>query len=219
MGKKTKKPGKGKEKTQKKTAKAEEKKARRESRKLSPEDDIDAILCIGPLIITELCSVSFTGNSFPENFWQKMVLGVEGYPQELVSNIHIGIVFGGNPMPLNINPLKETELILYGGEFYNGTKDNANALKAQLDQQKTVVENLVSNTRLLESKIQEARSKKDTLKARAQSAKTASKVSEMLGNGMESQAEALGQLTTDDLDGKVVIISFSTVQHLMHLDQ
>lgn len=46
MGKKTKKPGKGKEKTEKKTAKAEEKRARRESKKLSPEDDIDAILVI-----------------------------------------------------------------------------------------------------------------------------------------------------------------------------
>lgn len=46
MGKKTKKPGKGKEKTEKKTAKAEEKKARRESKKISPEDDIDAILVI-----------------------------------------------------------------------------------------------------------------------------------------------------------------------------
>lgn len=44
MGKKNKKPGKGKEKTEKKTAKAEEKRARRESKKLSPEDDIDAIL-------------------------------------------------------------------------------------------------------------------------------------------------------------------------------
>ncbi|WJX50197.1 hypothetical protein P8452_36533 [Trifolium repens] len=73
---------------------------------------------------------------------------------------------------------------------------------------------------LLESKIQEARSKKDNLKARAQSAKTATKVSEMLGNvntssalsafekmeekvmTMESQAEALGQLTSDDLEGK-----------------
>ncbi|KAK2361898.1 membrane-associated 30 kDa protein, chloroplastic [Trifolium repens] len=73
---------------------------------------------------------------------------------------------------------------------------------------------------LLESKIQEARSKKDNLKARAQSAKTATKVSEMLRNvntssalsafekmeekvmTMESQAEALGQLTSDDLEGK-----------------
>ncbi|KAK6911443.1 PspA/IM30 [Dillenia turbinata] len=98
--------------------------------------------------------------------------------------------------------------------------DNASSLKAQLDQQRSVVDNLVSNTRLLESKIQEAKSKKDTLKARAQSAKTATKVSEMLGNvntssalsafekmeekvlAMESQAEALGQLTNDDLEGK-----------------
>ncbi|XP_027354631.1 membrane-associated 30 kDa protein, chloroplastic isoform X1 [Abrus precatorius] len=107
--------------------------------------------------------------------------------------------------------------------------DNASSLKAQLDQQKTVVENLVSNTRLLESKIQEARSKKDTLKARAQSAKTATKVSEMLGNvntssalsafekmeekvlAMESQAEALGQLTSDDLEGKFALLESSSV--------
>ncbi|XP_062007364.1 membrane-associated 30 kDa protein, chloroplastic-like isoform X2 [Rosa rugosa] len=99
--------------------------------------------------------------------------------------------------------------------------DNANSLKTQLDQQKGVVDNLVSNTKLLENKIQEARSKKDTLKARAQSAKTANKVSEMVGNvntssalsafekmeekvlTLESQAEALGQLTTDDLEGKM----------------
>nr|AFK43394.1 unknown [Lotus japonicus] len=107
--------------------------------------------------------------------------------------------------------------------------DNASSSKAQLDQQKGVVENLVSNTRLLESKISEARSKKDTLKARAQSAKTATKVSEMLGNvntssalsafekmeekvmTMESQAEALGQLTTDDLDGKFALLESSSV--------
>ncbi|XP_058094204.1 probable membrane-associated 30 kDa protein, chloroplastic [Magnolia sinica] len=107
--------------------------------------------------------------------------------------------------------------------------DNANVLKNQLGQQKTVVDNLVSNTRLLESKIQEARSKKDTLKARAQSAKTATKVSEMLGNvntssalsafekmeekvlAMESQAEALNQLTTDDLEGKFALLESSSV--------
>ncbi|CAL9749812.1 unnamed protein product [Musa acuminata subsp. burmannicoides] len=107
--------------------------------------------------------------------------------------------------------------------------DNASSLKAQLDQQKGVVDNLVSNTKLLESKIQEARSKKDTLKARAQSAKTATKVSEMLGNvntssalsafekmeekvmAMESQAEALNQLTTDDLEGKFALLESSSV--------
>uniref|UniRef100_A0A5B7AM57 Membrane-associated 30 kDa protein n=1 Tax=Davidia involucrata TaxID=16924 RepID=A0A5B7AM57_DAVIN len=107
--------------------------------------------------------------------------------------------------------------------------DNANAMKAQLDQQKSIVDNLVSNTRLLESKIQEAKSKKDTLKARAQSAKTATKVSEMLGNvntssalsafekmeekvlAMESQADALNQLTSDDLEGKFALLESSSV--------
>ncbi|KAK3017658.1 hypothetical protein RJ639_003275, partial [Escallonia herrerae] len=66
--------------------------------------------------------------------------------------------------------------------------DDASSMKAQIDQQKNVVENLVSNTRLLESKIQEAKSKKDTLKARAQSAKTATKVNEMLGSVNTSSA-------------------------------
>ncbi|KAE8713567.1 Membrane-associated 30 kDa protein [Hibiscus syriacus] len=107
--------------------------------------------------------------------------------------------------------------------------DNANSFKAQLDQQKSVVDNLVSNTRLLESKIQEAKSKKDTLKARAQSARTATKVNEMVGNvntssalsafekmeekvlAMESEAEALGQLTTDDLDGKFALLESTSV--------
>ncbi|KAK2989370.1 hypothetical protein RJ640_007769, partial [Escallonia rubra] len=107
--------------------------------------------------------------------------------------------------------------------------DDASSMKAQIDQQKNVVENLVSNTRLLESKIQEAKSKKDTLKARAQSAKTATKVNEMLGSVntssalsafekmeekvlvMESQADALGQLTTDELDGKFALLETSSV--------
>lgn len=75
--------------------------------------------------------------------------------------------------------------------------------------------------KLLESKIQEAKSKKDTLKARAQSARTATKVSEMVGKvntssalaafekmeekvlAMEAEADALNQLTSDELEGKV----------------
>lgn len=107
--------------------------------------------------------------------------------------------------------------------------DNATAMKTQLDQQKGVVDNLVSNTRLLESKIQEAKSKKDTLKARAQSAKTATKLNDMLGNvntssalsafekmeekvmAMESQADALNQLTTDDLEGQFALLETSSV--------
>ncbi|XP_050214298.1 probable membrane-associated 30 kDa protein, chloroplastic [Mercurialis annua] len=107
--------------------------------------------------------------------------------------------------------------------------ENATSLKAQLDQQRTVVDNLVSNTRLLESKMQEAKSKKDTLKARAQSAKTQTKVNEMLGNvntsnalaafekmeekvmAMESEAEALGQLSTNELDGKFALLEGTSV--------
>nr|KAJ0204082.1 hypothetical protein LSAT_V11C500273560 [Lactuca sativa] len=69
-----------------------------------------------------------------------------------------------------------------------GLEENAASLRTQLDQQKGVVDNLVNNTRILESKIQEAKSKKDTLKALAQSAKTATKVSEMLGNVNTSSA-------------------------------
>jgi hypothetical protein len=48
MGKKQKKPGKGKEKTERRTAKGEEKRARREARKIGEEDDIDAILVSNP---------------------------------------------------------------------------------------------------------------------------------------------------------------------------
>ncbi|WJX14950.1 hypothetical protein P8452_05145 [Trifolium repens] len=96
MGKKTKKPGKGKEKTEKKTAKAEVKRARREEKKLSPEDDIDAILL----------------NIQKEEAKKKEVHVEDDVPA---------------PSPrsncsLTVNPLKETELILYGGEFYNGNK-------------------------------------------------------------------------------------------------
>lgn len=55
-------------------------------------------------------------------------------------------------------------------------QDNADSLKKQLDYQSQAVQTLINNTRELESKIQEARSKKDTLKARAQSAKASKQV-------------------------------------------
>nr|XP_025682171.1 nifU-like protein 4, mitochondrial [Arachis hypogaea] len=55
---------------------------------------------------------------------------------------------------------------------------------------KSGIENMLMHyiPELLESKMQEARSKKDTLKARAQSANTSTKVSEMLGNVNTSSA-------------------------------
>ncbi|XP_057435800.1 probable membrane-associated 30 kDa protein, chloroplastic [Lotus japonicus] len=107
--------------------------------------------------------------------------------------------------------------------------DNATALKMQLEQQRNVANSLVSKTQLLESKIQEAKSKKDTLKARAQSAKTSTIVSEMVSNistssalaafdkmeekvlTMEAQADALNQLSTDNLEGKFALLENSSV--------
>ncbi|KAI3454963.1 hypothetical protein Pfo_011626 [Paulownia fortunei] len=96
MGKKTKKPGKGKEKMEKKTAKAEEKRARRESKKLSPEDDIDAILL--------------------------SIQKEEAKKKEVHIEDNVPAPSPRSNCSLTINPLKETELILYGGEFYNGNK-------------------------------------------------------------------------------------------------
>ncbi|KAK7295204.1 hypothetical protein RJT34_18109 [Clitoria ternatea] len=107
--------------------------------------------------------------------------------------------------------------------------DNATALKTQLEQQKSVADSLVSKTKLLEGKIEEAKSKKDTLKARAQSAKTSTIVSEMVSNistssglaafdkmeekvsTMEAQADALNQLTTDNLEGKFALLENSSI--------
>jgi phage shock protein A len=93
---------------------------------------------------------------------------------------------------------------------------NADGMAAQVAQQKDAVEKLIASTRLLEGKMAEARSKKDTLKARAASAKTSKRVNEMVGSlstssalgafermeekvlAMESEAEAVAQLTAPD---------------------
>lgn len=61
-------------------------------------------------------------------------------------------------------------------------QDQADSFKAQLAQQKQAVDQLISNTRILETKLAEAKTKKDTLKARAASAKTSKQINEMLGN-------------------------------------
>ncbi|CAH9118258.1 unnamed protein product [Cuscuta europaea] len=96
MGKKEQKPGKGKEKTERKTAKADEKRAKRESKKLSPEDDIDAILL--------------------------SIQKEEAKKKEVTVEDNVPAPSPRSNCSLNINPLKETELVLYGGEFYNGSK-------------------------------------------------------------------------------------------------
>lgn len=98
--------------------------------------------------------------------------------------------------------------------------DSAKSLKSQLDQQVSVSDRILSSTRILESKIYEARNKKDLLKARAQSAKTAKEVNEVLGSvdttsalsaykrmeekveRLEAEADAITQMASDDLGSK-----------------
>ncbi|XP_040378907.1 kelch domain-containing protein 4 [Oryza brachyantha] len=96
MGKKQKKPGKGKEKTERKTAKGEEKRARREARKVGEEDDIDAIL--------------------------RSIQKEEAKKKEVHVEENVPAPSPRSNCSLTINPLKDTELIMYGGEFYNGSK-------------------------------------------------------------------------------------------------
>mmetsp|Transcript_5388 Transcript_5388/g.19704 ORF Transcript_5388/g.19704 Transcript_5388/m.19704 type:complete len:312 (-) Transcript_5388:147-1082(-) len=108
-------------------------------------------------------------------------------------------------------------------------QDNADSLKGQLDTQAGTVEKLIQNTRVLETKLSEAKSKKDTLKARAASARTQQKVNEIAGGisttsaaaafdkmeekvmGMEAQADAVAQISTDDLDSKFAALEGDSV--------
>lgn len=98
--------------------------------------------------------------------------------------------------------------------------DSAKSLKSQLDQQVSVSDRILSSTRVLESKIYEARNKKDLLKARAQSAKTSKEVNEVLGSvdttsalsaykrmeekveRLEAEADAVTQMASDELGSK-----------------
>jgi phage shock protein A len=95
-------------------------------------------------------------------------------------------------------------------------QENADGMKENLLLQKEAVEKLVANTRVLETKMAEAKAKKDTLKARAASAKTNKAVADMVQGvstssalsafermeekvlAAEAEAEAVGVLTASD---------------------
>ncbi len=101
-----------------------------------------------------------------------------------------------------------------------GYIDNSNVLKTQLDQQTAMVESLKSNLIKLESKISEAKTKKDMLKARAQAAKANEQLQGMVsrvGNTgaaaafermeekvlqMEARSQAAAELAGADLESK-----------------
>lgn len=100
-------------------------------------------------------------------------------------------------------------------------QQNADQMKKQVDAQKKATDQLIGNTRMLEQKLTEAKSKKDTLKARAKSAQTSRQINDMIqglntSNAMtafermeekvmslEAESDATLQLAaTDELEGK-----------------
>ena len=109
-------------------------------------------------------------------------------------------------------------------------QENADTMAANLEQQKEAVEKLIANTRFLEAKMAEAKSKKDTLKARAASAKTNKAVQDLVSGvnnssalsafekmeekvmGMEAEAEGMAMLTAGaDLEDKFKALEGSSV--------
>jgi uncharacterized protein YeaO (DUF488 family) len=94
----------------------------------------------------------------------------------------------------------------------------AQAMDAQLDQQRDVVTSLKDNMRRLEAKISDARTKKDLYIARARSAEASQRIQEMLGQtgtggsiaafekmeqrvmDLEAKSEALEELSGDPLE-------------------
>jgi len=99
-------------------------------------------------------------------------------------------------------------------------QETAKAMRSQLTQQSAVVSKLKENMRTLESKIAEAKTKKDLYIARARSAQASQKINEMLGNvgtgnaisafermeekvmQLEAQSEAIAELGSSDLEKK-----------------
>ncbi|NJK63537.1 MAG: PspA/IM30 family protein [Synechococcaceae cyanobacterium SM2_3_1] len=101
-----------------------------------------------------------------------------------------------------------------------GYAETAQSLKRQLDDQSQQVQILRTNMTKLESKISEAKTKKDMLIARARSAKASQQISEVIGkvnttsalsafdrmeekvNTLEAQSAAVAELSADTLESK-----------------
>lgn len=106
-------------------------------------------------------------------------------------------------------------------------QDTATAMFAQIEQQSTVVARLKKDMQALESKIAEAKTKKDMYIARARSAQATQRLNEMLGGidtrnslgafermeekvlQLEAQSEAIAELGTDDLQKQFAALEAS----------
>jgi phage shock protein A len=100
-------------------------------------------------------------------------------------------------------------------------QETAEAMQTQIQQQSTIVVQLKQNMMKLESKISEAKTKKDLYIARARSAKATQQINEMLGRvgtgsalqafermeekvlQLEAQSEAVAELGMDDLEKRI----------------
>ncbi len=100
-------------------------------------------------------------------------------------------------------------------------QDTAEAMRSQIEQQATIVTQLKQNMMKLESKISEAKTKKDLYIARARSAKASQQINDMMGRvgtgsaisafermeekvlQLEAQSEAVAELGTDDLEKRI----------------
>jgi phage shock protein A len=99
-------------------------------------------------------------------------------------------------------------------------QEMANTLKTQIEQHGTIVNQMKDNMRGLESKISEAKAKKDMFIARVRSAKASERLNEVIGNmksggslnvfermeekvmQLEAQSDAIADLGTSDLEKK-----------------
>lgn len=81
-----------------------------------------------------------------------------------------------------------------------GLTDTANQLQTQLDQQNVQVDSLKKNMMMLESKIAEAKAKKDMLKARSQAAKA----NEQLQSAMNTMSTSSAMAAFERMEDKVV---------------
>lgn len=105
-------------------------------------------------------------------------------------------------------------------------QETATALKSQIEQQNSIVSRLKKDMQTLESKISEARTKKDMYIARARSAEASARMNEMLGGmsttslnafeqmeekvlQLEAQSLAIAELGTDDLQKKFATLEAS----------
>lgn len=108
-------------------------------------------------------------------------------------------------------------------------QDTAEAMRSQIEQQSTIVTQLKQNMMKLESKISEAKTKKDLYIARARSAKASQQINDVMGRvgtgsaiaafermeekvlQLEAQSEAVAELGTDDLEKRIASLGEADV--------